>query len=96
MTEETKLYIYGTNEPYVVLGKRKQMIEDKNFDLYITMKSGRKHIFEVSGTELDLLFDKLFERESGSFQNFGTDEVINIFEIEYLKYEKVNDESTEF
>ena len=74
------------------------MIEDKNFDLYITMKSGREYLFEVSGTELDRLFDKLFERESGSFQNFGTlvDEVINIFEIEYLKYEKVNDESTDF
>ena len=92
MTEETKLYIYGTNEPYVVLGKREQMIEDKNFDLYITMKSGREYLFEVSGTELDLLFDKLFERESGSFQNFGTDEVINVFEIEYLKHEKVSDE----
>ena len=49
-----------------------------------------------SGSSLNLLFDKLFERESGSFQNFGTDEVINIFEIEYLRYEKVNDESTEF
>ncbi len=72
------------------------MIEDENFDLYITMKSGRKYIFEVSETELDWLFDKMFERESGNFQNFGTNEVINIFEIEYLTYEKVNDESTEF
>ena len=68
----------------------KQMIEDKKFILYTTMKSGRKHVFEVSGTELDWLFDKMFEREkSGSFQNFGTGEVINIFEIEYLKYEEV-------
>ena len=57
MTEEIKLYIYGTNEPYVVLGKMEAMIEDKNFDLYIAMKSGREHLFEVSGTELDLLFD---------------------------------------
>ena len=65
------------------------MIEDKNFNLYMTMKSGRKYLFEVSETELDWLFDTLFERESGSFQNFGTDEVINVFEIEYLKYEEV-------
>ena len=66
------------------------MIEDKVFDLYITMKSGRKYLFEVSGTELDWLFDTLFEREkSGSFQNFGSNEVINIFEIEYLTYEEV-------
>ena len=90
------------------------MIEVEKFDLYITMTSGRKHVFEVSGTELDWLFDKMFERESGMFQNFGTEivsreeflkikdkdtktvEVINVFEIEYLKYEKVNDESTEF
>ena len=66
------------------------MIEVENFNLYITMKSGRQYLFEVSGTELDWLFDTLFEREkSGSFQNFGTDEVINVFEIEYLKYVKV-------
>lgn len=66
------------------------MIEDKNFNIYMTMKSGREYLFEVSGTELDWLFDTLFEREKRvSFQNFGTDEVINVFEIEYLKYEKV-------
>ena len=69
------------------------MIEDKKFDLHRTMKSRRKYLFEVSGTELDWLLDGLFEREkSGSFQNFGTDEVINVSEIEYLRYEEVNDE----
>ena len=69
------------------------MIEDKNFNIYMTMKSGRKYLIEVSGTELDWLFDGLFEREeSGSFQNFGTGEVINIFEIEYLTYEEVENE----
>ena len=67
------------------------MIEDKKFNLYITMKSGIKYLFEVSGTELDWLFDKMFERESGSFQNFGTDEAINVFEIEYLTYEEVEE-----
>ena len=35
------------------------MIEDKKFDLYIVMKSGRKYQLEVSGTELDWLFSKL-------------------------------------
>ena len=63
------------------------MIEDKNFNIYMTMKSGIKYTFKVSETELDWLLDKMFERESGSFQNFGT-EVINIFEIEYLTYEE--------
>lgn len=72
------------------------MIEDENFDLHIRMKSGRKYKFEVSGTELDWLFNKMFGREGGSFQNFGTGEVINIFEIEYLTYKKVADESAEF
>ena len=65
------------------------MIEDKNFILYITMKSGIKYRFNVSRTELDRLFDKMVERKSGSFQNFKTNEVINIFEIEYLMYEEV-------
>ena len=64
------------------------MIEAKNFNICMTMKSGIKYIFKVSETELDWLLDKMFERESGSFQNFGT-EVINIFEIEYLTYEEV-------
>ena len=69
------------------------MIEDGKFNLYITMNSGRKYLFKVSGTELDWLFDGLFEREkSGSFQNFGSNEVINIFEIEYLTYEEIEDE----
>lgn len=65
------------------------MIEDKKFNLFITMKSGRKFQFEVSGMELDWLLDTLSKCKSGSFQNFGTDEVINIFEIEYLRYEEV-------
>ena len=66
------------------------MIEVENFKLRIRMKSGREYLFKISGTELDWLFDTLFEREKRvSFQNFGTDEVINVFEIEYLKYEKV-------
>ena len=69
------------------------MIEDEKFNLHITMKSGRKYLFEVSGTDLDWLFDGLFEREkSGSFEKFGSNEVINIFVIEYLKYEKVKNE----
>ena len=67
------------------------MIEDENFNIYMTMKSGRKYMFKVSGTELDWLFDKMFERESGSFQNFGTNKVINIFEIEYLTSEEVQE-----
>ena len=67
------------------------MIEDKKFNIYITMKSGIKYMFKVSETELDWLFDKMFERESGSFQNFGSNEVINIFEIEYLAYEEVEE-----
>ena len=65
------------------------MIEDKNFILYITMKSGIKYRFEVSETELDWLFDKMFELESGNFQKFESNEVINVFEIEYLAYEEV-------
>ena len=65
------------------------MIEDKNFNIYITMKSGIKYRFNVSRTELDRLLIKMFERESSSFQNFKTNEVINIFEIEYLMYEEV-------
>ena len=62
------------------------MIEDEVFNLYITMKSGRQHAIEVSSTELNCLFDKLFGRESGQFQNFGSSEVINVFEIAYLRY----------
>ena len=67
------------------------MIEDKNFNIYTTMKSGIKYRFKVSETELDRLFDKMSERESGCFQNFGSNEVINVSEIEYLSYEEVQE-----
>ena len=70
------------------------MIEVENFNLHITMKSGRQYLFEVNGVTLARFIDTLIERESGSFQIFG-DGVINISEIEYLKYEKVDYESTE-
>lgn len=70
------------------------MIEDAVFNLYITMKSGRKHVFEASSTELDWLFDKLFGRESGQFQNFGSSEVINVSDIEYLRYEELKDDNS--
>ena len=42
--------------------KRGRMIEDKNFNIYMIMKSGIKYMFKVSETELDWLFDKMFER----------------------------------
>ena len=58
------------------------------------MKSGRKHVFEASSTELDWLFDKLFGRESGQFQNFGSSEVINVSDIEYLRYEELKDDNS--
>ena len=70
------------------------MIEDEFFNVYITMKSGRKHVFEVSSTELDCLIDKFFGRESGQFQNFGSSEVINVSDIEYLRYEKLKDDNS--
>ena len=69
------------------------MKENKLYELIITMKSGRKYDFNVSETELDWLFDLMFERETGNFQNFASDEIINVSEIEYVKYQEVSDDT---
>ncbi len=56
--------------------------------LRVTMKSGRQYKITVTSTELDWLYDRLFGREDGDFQNFDGS-VINVREIEYLEYQEV-------
>ena len=64
------------------------MEETTDFKVEITMRSGR--VVEVVATELELgwLYDKMFGRESGNFQNLG-DKVVCIGDIESLKIEEV-------
>ena len=45
------------------------MEEAKEIMLYITMKSGRRYTFYTSTVVLDWLFDRMFGRETGNFQN---------------------------
>lgn len=56
--------------------------------LRVTMKSGRQYKITVNSTELDWLYDRLFGREDGDFQNFDGS-VINVREIEYLEYHEI-------
>ena len=64
------------------------MEETTNYILRVTMKTGREYEFEVTDTELDWLYDRLFEREKGDFQNFSGC-VINVKDIEFLEYREV-------
>lgn len=70
------------------------MIESEKYNLNIIFKSGRKLELEVTGTELDWLFDLCFGRRNGNFLNFGN-EVININEIEYLYYKVIEENKNE-
>lgn len=56
--------------------------------LRITMKTGRQYKVTVTGTELDWLFDRLFGRVEGDFQNFDGC-IVNIKEIEFLEYQEI-------
>lgn len=64
------------------------MVETIDNILRVTMKSGRQYKITVTSTELDWLYDRLFGREDGDFQNFDGS-VINVREIEYLEYQEV-------
>ena len=46
------------------------MIESEKYSLNITLKSGRKLELEVTGTDLDWLFDLCFGRRNSNFLNF--------------------------
>jgi hypothetical protein len=70
------------------------MIESEKYSLNITFKSSRKLELEVTGTDLDWLFDFCFGRRNGNFLNFEN-EVININEIEYFTYEKIQENKNE-
>lgn len=70
------------------------MIESEKYSLNIVFKSGRKLELEVTGTDLDYLFDLCFGRRNGNFLNFGN-EVININEIEYLYYKEMEENNNE-
>lgn len=70
------------------------MIESGRYGLNITFKSGRKLELEVTGTDLDWLFDLCFGRRNGNFLNFGN-EVININGIEYFTYKEIEENNNE-
>ncbi len=63
------------------------MEESQEVVLCVTMKSGRIYKIKTSTTQIDWLYNKIFGRESGNFQNFGN-QVINITEIEYFYFEE--------
>lgn len=70
------------------------MIESEKYSLNIIFKSDRKLELEVTGTDLDWLFDLCFGRRNGNFLNFGN-KVININEIEYFTYEEIQENTNE-
>lgn len=70
------------------------MIESEKYSLNIIFKSGRKLEFEVTGTDLDYLFEVCFGRRNGNFLNFGN-EVININGIEYFTYKEIEENNHE-
>ena len=66
------------------------MEETVLLQLMITMRSGRVVQLLVSNTEFDWLYDKMFGRKVGRFQNLGN-MVVCIDDIEYLEWNEVED-----
>lgn len=64
------------------------MEETVMFKLMIMMRSGRVVRLSVSNVELDWLYDRMFGREVGRFQNLGN-VVICVDDIEYLEWAEV-------
>lgn len=67
------------------------MIEPDFFNLYIVMISGREHHLVVTDNQLDSLYDTMFGRSDGDFQNFD-DIIINTTQIEFIEHEKIEKE----
>jgi len=67
------------------------MNETIEFNVYIRMILGREYTETFTDLEIDWLFDRIFGRTSGKFQNFS-DKIINVDEIEYVEYMEVEDE----
>lgn len=65
------------------------MIEADWFTLYLTMNSGKQHMFEVTNIEIDHLLDKMFNRTVGNFADLGWGKIVNITEIEFMRYEEL-------
>lgn len=68
--------------------RRLEMEETVMLKLMIMMRSGRVVQLSVSNVELDWLYDKMFGREDGKFQNLGQT-VICVDDIEYLEWAEV-------
>ena len=66
------------------------MEETVLLQLTITMRSGRVVHLLVSDMEFDWLYDKMFDRKAGRFQNLGN-MVICIDDIEYLEWDEVEE-----
>lgn len=66
------------------------MEETAMLNLMIMMRSGRVVQLLVSCTELGWLYDRMFGRAAGRFQNLGN-MVVCIDDIEYLEWVEVED-----
>ena len=66
------------------------MEETVMLQLMIMMRSGRVVQLLVSQVELDWLYDRMFGRKYGKFQNLGQ-MVICVDDIEYLEWAEVEE-----
>lgn len=74
-------------------GQKKRMenvegtVEESTFyKIKFAMRSGRIFETKITNTELDWLYDKLFGRSEGKFQNFSST-VVSIDDIEWIEFE---------
>lgn len=62
------------------------------YNVEMAMSSGRVYnISGVTGTEIDWMYDRMFGRDTGKFQNFGNF-VFNLDELETFKFTEIEKE----
>lgn len=87
MNERSIRYAFDKIEALEKEGGLK-MEETVMVKLMIMMRSGRVIKLSVSDVELDWLYDRMFGRKVGKFQNLGQ-MVICVDDIEYLEWAEV-------
>lgn len=70
------------------------MIEAEEFKVFIEFKNGDEIELDVTGVDVDAMFDKLWGRDTVPWINIWED-IVNLSEARYIRYYPVEKEDEE-
>lgn len=68
------------------------MIEETDFKVEFTFKNGKEKTVIMTASDVDTMFDKLWEREPIKWMNIWED-IINLGDVSYINYDEVTEDS---